>query len=42
MHGFADKPEAKYFYGQAGNDAAVISMTDWDAGMPETQRLNSA
>jgi hypothetical protein len=42
LHGFAGKPEAKYFYGQAGNEAAVISMTDWDAGMPEAQRLNAA
>lgn len=42
LHGFAGKPEAKYFYGQAGNEVAVISMTDWDAGMPESQRLNAA
>ena len=34
MHGFAGEPEAKYFYGQAANELAVISTTDWDAGMP--------
>jgi hypothetical protein len=42
LHGFSGKPEAKYFYAQAGNEAAVIAMTDWDAGMPESQRLNAA
>lgn len=42
LHGFAGKPEAKYFYGQAANEAAVIAMTNWDAGMPEAQRLNAA
>ena len=42
LHGFAGKPEAKYFYGQAGNEVGVIAMTDWDAGMPEAQRLNAA
>jgi hypothetical protein len=29
--GFADDPEAKYFYGQAASEAAVIAATDWDA-----------
>ncbi|HEX3821915.1 MAG TPA: hypothetical protein VHW45_16400 [Candidatus Sulfotelmatobacter sp.] len=33
LHGFADKPEAKYFWGQAANELAVIASTDWDAGM---------
>lgn len=42
LHGFAGKPEAKFFYAQAGNELAVISTTDWDAGMPEGQRLNAA
>lgn len=42
LHGFAGKPEAKYFWGQAANEVGVISMTDWDAGMPEAQRLNAA
>jgi len=42
LHGFAGKPEAKYFWAQAGNEAGVIAMTDWDAGMPESQRLNAA
>ena len=42
LHGFAGKPEAKYFWGQAGNEVGVIAITDWDAGMPESQRLNAA
>lgn len=42
FHGFADEPEAKYFWGQAVNEAGVIATTDWDAGMPESQRLNAA
>lgn len=29
--GFADDPEAKYFYGQACSEAVVIAMTDWEA-----------
>lgn len=41
MHGFANEPEAKYFWGQAANEVAVIATTDWDAGMPESQRLNA-
>ncbi len=32
MHGFADEPEAKYFWGQAANEVGVIATTDWDAG----------
>ncbi len=42
LHGFADEPEAKYFWGQAANEVGVIATTDWDAGMPESQRLNAA
>jgi hypothetical protein len=29
--GFAEEPEAKLFFGQALNEAAVVAMTDWDA-----------
>jgi hypothetical protein len=42
LHGFAHKPEAKYFYAQAVDELGVIAMTDWDAGMPEAQKLNAA
>ena len=42
LHGFAHKPEAKYFYFQATDELGVIATTDWDAGMPEDQRLNAA
>lgn len=42
LHGFADEPEARFFWGQAANEVGVIAMTDWDAGMPESQRLNAA
>jgi hypothetical protein len=42
LHGFAGKPEAKYFYGQAANEVAVISTTDWDAGMPARKRSKAA
>jgi hypothetical protein len=31
LFGFADDPEAKYFYGQAASEAGVIAATDWDA-----------
>ena len=31
LFGFAGDPEAKYFYGQAASEAAVIAATDWDA-----------
>jgi hypothetical protein len=27
--GFADEPEAAYFYSQAAGEAAVIAATDW-------------
>ncbi len=42
LHGFADEPEAKYFYGQAANELGVIAMTDWDAGMPKRSRRRRA
>jgi hypothetical protein len=42
LHGFAGEPEALYFYGQAANEAAVISTTDWDAGMPAKRRRKAA
>jgi hypothetical protein len=29
--GFADEPEATFFYGQAASEAGVIAATDWDA-----------
>jgi hypothetical protein len=31
LFGFADEPEAKYFYGQALSEVGVIATTDWDA-----------
>jgi hypothetical protein len=31
LFGFADDPEAKYFYGQATSEVGVIAATDWDA-----------
>ncbi len=42
LHGFADEPEAKYFWGQAANEAIVIASTDWDAGMPASGRRRAA
>jgi hypothetical protein len=42
LHGFADEPEAKYFWGQAANELGVIAMTDWDAGMPRSRRRRAA
>ena len=42
LHGFADEPEAKYFWVQAANEVAVISTTDWDAGMPARRRRKAA
>jgi len=41
LHGFAGKPEAKYFWGQAANEILVIATTDWDAGMPPSQRRSA-
>jgi hypothetical protein len=40
--GFADEPEAKYFFAQAANEGMVVSMTDWQAGSREVNRLNAA
>jgi len=31
LFGFAGDPEARYFYGQAASEIAVIAATDWDA-----------
>jgi hypothetical protein len=31
LFGFGSDPEAKYFYGQAASEAAVIAATDWNA-----------
>jgi hypothetical protein len=31
LFGFAEDPEAKFFYGQAASEVAVIGATDWDA-----------
>jgi hypothetical protein len=42
IHGFADKPEAKYFWGQAANEVGVIATTDWDEGMPARKRRRAA
>lgn len=42
LHGFAGKPEAKFFYVQAANEATVIAGTDWDAGMPIAKRRPKA
>jgi hypothetical protein len=43
LHGFADEPEAAFFWGQAANEVAVIATTDWDAGMPVgSQRRRAA
>ena len=32
LFGFASDPEARFFYGQAMSEAAVIATTDWNAG----------
>lgn len=42
LHGFADEPEAAFFYGQAGNEVAVIASTDWEAGTSFEQRRKAA
>jgi hypothetical protein len=42
IHGFADEPEAAFFWGQAANEVAVIATTDWDAGMPGGMRSRKA
>ena len=31
LFGFAQTPEARFFYGQALSEAAVVAATDWDA-----------
>jgi hypothetical protein len=31
LFGFANHPEAKFFYGQALSEVGVIAATDWDA-----------
>ena len=31
LFGFAQDPEAKFFYGQAASEVGVIAATDWDA-----------
>ena len=31
LFGFANDPEAKYFYGQAASEVGVIAATDWNA-----------
>jgi hypothetical protein len=31
LFGFGNDSEAKFFYGQAASEAAVIAATDWDA-----------
>jgi hypothetical protein len=31
LFGFGNDPEARYFYGQAASEAAVIAATDWNA-----------
>jgi hypothetical protein len=41
FHGFADEPEAKYFWGQAAKELGIIATTDWDAGMPESRRFHA-
>lgn len=42
LHGFADEPEAAFFWGQAANEVAVLALTDWDAGMPRRTRQKKA
>jgi hypothetical protein len=31
LFGFANHPDARYFYGQAASEAGVIAATDWNA-----------
>jgi hypothetical protein len=42
LHGFAGEAESAFFYGQAGNELAVIATTTWDAGMPRKRRRKAA
>jgi hypothetical protein len=39
MHGFADEPEAKYFWVQVAKEIAVIATTDWDAGTTPSEHV---
>jgi len=32
LFGFADEPEATFFYSQAASEVAVIAATNWNAG----------
>ena len=40
--GFADKPSASLFWGQAASDVAVLVMTYFEAADRESQRLTAA
>lgn len=40
--GFADKPSASLFWGQAASEVAVLAMTDFEAADRESQRLTAA
>jgi hypothetical protein len=31
LFGFANDPEARFFYGQAASEVGVIATTDWNA-----------
>ena len=42
MLGFADDPEATFFYSQAGSEVGVVASTDWDAGERKLRRLDFA
>ena len=42
LFGFAHKPAAAFFYGQAGNELAVIATTDWDQAMPPISSREAA
>lgn len=42
LHGFTGEPEAKFFYGQAANEVAVIASTDWDAGTSRSKLRKAA
>lgn len=42
LHGFAAEPESAFFYGQAGNELAVIATTDWDRGTVRRKQRKAA
>ncbi len=42
MLGFADKPSASLFWGQAASEAGVLAMTDFKAADRESKRLVAA